>query len=426
MLLNGFFAMSEIAIVSFKKIRLENNYGNSRKKGVKYALKLQENQEDFLASIQVGMTLISLITGFIGGTALAKYFLPLFQHWKMSPVAANHTAVIVSILIVTFFAIVIGELVPKTIALSNPERCSAKVAPIVYVISKVFAPIVKALSATTSLVDKILGVKLNQNLMTEDELRDMIKEAGETGVIEEEQNELHEKIFYFADKRAKHIMTHRSEVEWIDINLQEEEFVKQLYEFKSSRVLVCDKHIEQYLGVLSVKEFFINQYKKKAFQVKDIIDQPLVFSDTTEAQDILNEFKKEQNYFGVVLDEFGILEGIVTLHDILENIVGEVPEEEEIVEPDVFVREDKSVLVNGDAPIEVLLDVIDDFEIDFDEVDYSTVAGFVLDHIEKIPEVGDYFYFMGYKIEIVDTDRNRIDKVLITRLQPQEGVRKTE
>ncbi len=419
-LLNGFFSMSEIAIVSFRKIRIEN-YADKHKKGVMRAIQLQDSQEEFLASIQICITLISLINGFIGGSDLARYMEPLFLKIQMAPGVASTISVVLSIILVTFFTIVLGELVPKTIGLSNPEKASVRVAPTIYFVSKLFSPIVKLLSGTTALVDRMIGVKKTDDHLTEDELRDMIKEAGETDVIEEEQSEMHEKIFYFSDKRAKHIMLHRSEIEWIDINLPENEFIEQLSNSKNSRVLVCDKHIEQYLGVLNVKEFFISRYKQDQPNVQDLLDAPLVFTETMEAQDILNEFRKAQFYFGVVIDEFGELEGIVTLHDILENIVGEMPEEEEVVEPDVFVREDQSVLVNGDAPVEVLVDVMDGFEIDFEDVDYSTVAGFVLEQIEKTPEVGDSFDFLNYCVEIVDTDHNRIDKVLVTKMKNEES-----
>lgn len=414
-ILNGFFSMSEIAIVSFKKIRLEQ-YGNAKPKRVKTAIYLQEHQEDFLAAIQVGITLIGLINGFIGGSAVAKYFIPLFEWMKMSTAAAANVSVVVSILLVTFVTIVFGELVPKTISLSNPERTSLAVAPVMYWISLIFRPIVKLLAGTTRLVDRILDIKRGESQITEDELRDMLKEAEETGVIEEEQNDIHEKVFYFADKKAKHIMTHRSEVEWIDLNLPENQFTQQLFEVNSSKILVCDKHIENYAGALKVKEFFIHKMKNDNCTLQEMLFKPLEFSDTTNAQDILEAFREEQRYFGVVLNEFGELEGIVTLHDILENLVGEIPEEEEIVEPDIFVREDKSVLVNGDAPIETLLDVIEGFEIDFDEVDYATVAGFVLENIEKLPEIGDGFDILQYHVEIVDMDHNRIDKVLISKI----------
>ena len=158
--------------------------------------------------------------------------------------------------------------------------------------------------------------------------------------------------------------------------------------------------------------------KEGTADVRSMLDEPLVFTENTDAQDILNAFRQKQYYFGIVVDEFGDLAGIVTLHDIIENIVGEMPEEEEVVEPDVTECEDHSVLVKGDAPIDVLTDVIDGYEVDYDEIDYSTVAGFVVDHLETIPKVGDSFEFMGYMIEIVRMDHNRIDEVKI-RMVPE-------
>lgn len=411
-LLNGFFSMSEIAIVSFKKIRIDK-FASKHPKAVKLAHLLQDNQEEFLASIQVCSTLTSLLTGFIGGSALAPYLEVLFLWMRMSAPFAASCALVIGFIIVTFVTIVLGELVPKTIGLSTPERVSIAVAPIMNFIRVVFKPAVKALSGTTVLIDKILGVKANDDHLTEDELLDMIKEAGETDVIEEEQSEMHENIFSFADKRAIHIMIHRSEIEWIDVNLPRQEFINQLFDFSVSRVLVCDKHVENYLGVLNIKDFFKELRKNENVDVRSMLDEPLVFTENTDAQDILNEFKKHQNYFGIVVDEFGDLAGIVTLHDILESIVGEMPEEEEVVEPDVTECDDHSFLVKGDAPIDVLTDVIDGYEVDYDEIDYSTVAGFVVENLETIPKEGDSFEFMGYQIEIVRMDHNRIDEVRV-------------
>ena len=417
-LLNGFFSMSEIAIVSFKKIRIDK-YAAKHPNAVRKALYLQEAQEEFLASIQVCSTVTSLLTGFIGGAALSPYLEVLFRWMHMSEPLAASAALIIGFLIVTFITIVLGELVPKTMGLSQPERVSVAVAPIMNFIRIVFRPAVKALSGTTVLIDKILGVKAGEDHLTEDELLDMIKEAGETDVIEEEQSEMHENIFSFADKRAIHVMIHRSEIEWIDVNLPQEEFIKQLYEFSVSRVLVCDKHVENYLGVLNIKDFFMELRKEGTADVRSMLDEPLVFTENTDAQDILNAFRQKQYYFGIVVDEFGDLAGIVTLHDIIENIIGEMPEEEEVVEPDVTECEDHSVLVKGDAPIDVLTDVIDGYEVDYDEIDYSTVAGFVVDHLETIPKEGDSFEFMGYIIEIIRMDHNRIDEVKI-RILPEE------
>lgn len=412
-LANGFFSMSEIAIVSFKKIRIDK-FADKHPKAVRKALFLQDHQEEFLASIQVSITLISLLTGFIGGASLSPYLEPLFLWMGASARLSATIALVISFSLITFVTIVVGELVPKTIALSKPERVAVAVAPTMNFFRLLFKPAVAALSSTTALIDKMLGVKENEDHLTEDELLDMIKEAGETDVIEEEQSEMHENIFTFADKRAIHVMIHRSEIEWIDVNLPQEDFINQLYDFSVSRVLVCDKHVENYLGVLNVKDFFKELRKNGNVDVRTLLDEPLVFTENTDAQDILNEFRKHQYYFGIVVDEFGDLAGIVTLHDIIENIVGEMPEEEEIVEPDVTECEDHSVLVKGDAPIDVLTDVIDDYEVDYDEIDYSTVAGFVVDHLETIPKEGDSFEFMGYLIEIVRMDHNRIDEVRVS------------
>ena len=412
-LANGFFSMSEIAIVSFKKIRIDK-FAEKHPKSVRKALFLQDHQEEFLASIQVSITLISLLTGFIGGASLSPYLEPLFLWMGASARLSATIALVISFSLITFVTIVIGELVPKTIALSKPERVAVAIAPTMNFFRLLFKPAVAALSGTTALIDKMLGVKENEDHLTEDELLDMIKEAGEADVIEEEQSEMHENIFTFADKRAIHVMIHRSEIEWIDVNLPQEEFIKQLYDFSVSRVLVCDKHVENYLGVLNVKDFFKELRKNGNVDVRTLLDEPLVFTENTDAQDILNEFRKHQYYFGIVVDEFGDLAGIVTLHDIIENIVGEMPEEEEIVEPDVTECEDHSVLVKGDAPIDVLTDVIDDYEVDYDEIDYSTVAGFVVEHLETIPKEGDSFEFMGYLIEIVRMDHNRIDEVRVS------------
>ncbi len=419
-LANGFFSMSEIAIVSFKKIRIDK-YAEKHSKAVRKALFLQDHQEEFLAAIQVSITLISLLTGFIGGASLSPYLEPLFLWMGASAGLAATIALIISFSVITFVTIVIGELVPKTIALSKPERVAVAVAPTMNFFRLLFKPAVIALSGTTSLIDKMLGVKENEDHLTEDELLDMIKEAGETDVIEEEQSEMHENIFTFADKRAVHVMIHRSEIEWIDINQSEEEFIKQLYDFTVSRVLVCDKHVENYLGVLNIKDFFMELQKNGKADIRSMLDEPLVFTENTDAQDILNAFRQKQYYFGIVVDEFGDLAGIVTLHDIIENIIGEMPEEEEVVEPDITECEDHSVLVKGDAPIDVLTDVIDGYEVDYDEIDYSTVAGFMVDHLETIPKVGDSFEFMGYHLEIVKMDHNRIDEVRVKYITDSEN-----
>lgn len=424
-LLNGFFSLSEIALVSSRKTRLEN-YKAKHAKGFKCATRLQENSENFLSSIQVGITLIGIINGFYGGEYLAVYISPLFEWMNFAQHTAYVLGSILGITLITFFSIVWGELVPKTMALSNPEKSAVIVAPFIYVVSQIFFPVVKLLSWSTKVTDKMLGIKEPDERLTEEELRSIIKTASKEGVIEEEENKMHENVFYFTDKRARHIMVPRPEIEWIDINLPEKEFLEKVLRLHNSKILVCDGSLDNYLGVLMVKEFLVKTLANERFQVRDLLNDPIVCPETTEAQDIMDEFRRRQFYFCVVVDEYGSLEGIVTLHDLMENIIGEMPEEKEVVEPDVVLREDGSFLVSGDAGIECLLDIIQGMEIDFEEIDYSSVAGFVLENIEHLPQVGIYFNYLGYRIEIVDIDHHRIDKVLISKLAQEESANEEE
>ncbi len=413
-LLNGFFALSEAALISSKKARLEQ-FKVKGKKGARVALRLLENSENFLSAIQVGITLIGIITGVYGGLSIADDLSPFFEKYESVRPYAHEIALSLTVLVITFISIVIGELVPKTIALSNPEKISVYVAPIVFGFSKAFYPFVKLLAASTNLINKILRIRTSEGQMTEEELRHMIKFASHEGVIEKEQNQMHEKVFYFSDKKAKHIMTHRKDVEWIDCELPKHEFHTEILTFKHSVVIVGRKNIDDFIGVLKIKEYLVNYYSSSPRKLERLLHKPIVVPVNADAQKVLNLFRQKQNYTAVVVDEHGSFEGIITLHDIIENIIGNVPEEGEKSEPEVFVREDKTVLVSGDAPIETLAELIEDFYIDFEEIDYSTVAGYVFNQINKIPELGDKVFVSDSIIEVVDIDGNAIDKVLITK-----------
>lgn len=413
-LLNGFFALSEAALISSKKARLEQ-YKVKGNAGARVALRLLENSENFLSAIQVGITLIGIVTGVYGGVSIADDITPFFEKYASISEYAHEIALTLTVLVITFVSIVIGELVPKTIALSNPEKISVGVAPIVFWFSKIFYPFVRLLAISTNLINKLIGIKQSEGQMTEEELRHMIKFASNEGVIEEEQNRMHEKVFYFSDKKAKHIMTHRKDVEWLDSEQSKEDFHTEVLNLKHSKVIIGRKSIDEFIGILNVKEYLINYYSKAPRKLEALLYNPLVIPENADAQKVLDLFRQKQNYTAVVVDEYGSFEGIITLHDIIENIIGNVPEEGEKTEPEVFVRDDQSVLVSGDAPIETLVDLIEDFYIDFEEIDYSTVAGYVFNQINKIPELGDKVFVSDSIIEVVDIDGNKIDKVLITK-----------
>lgn len=418
-LLNGFFAMSEIAVVSAKSTYLEAE----RKKGSKGAqrvIKLKADPDSFLSSVQVGITLIGIINGAFGGAKLSSHLVPFFSQYAISAPYAESISMVVVIVVITYLSIVIGELVPKTIALNNSGKVAIAVALPINILSVVFYPFVRFLAVSTNLFNKLIGIKGEDSLISEMELRALLKTASLEGVIEKEENIIHEQVFYFSDKRTRHIMTHRTDVEWVDISKDKTEIIEDLLKTKHSRILACNKTIDDFVGVLFMKEFLIELYQNENIDINKLLKEPLIVPSTFRAQRIVERFRQKHNYMAVVVDEYGSLDGILTLHDIIENLVGSIPDEHDVAEPDVYVRKDNTVLINGEAPIEVLTQFSDDIIIDFEEIDYSTVAGFVLSHINKTPQIGDVFEFKNLKFEIVDIDGIKIDKVLLVVNKAEE------
>jgi putative hemolysin len=414
--LNGFFALSEIAVVSSSKTKLESERkkGNS---GAETALKLKADPDNFLSAVQVGITLIGIVNGAYGGSTLSVYVEPFFRQFAWSAPYASTISIILVVFLITYVSIVIGELVPKTIALNNPEKVSIFVSRPVHVVSVVFYPFVRLLAASTSLFNKLIGLKPVSGTLSEMELRAMLKTASKEGVIEREENIIHEQVFYFSDKRARHLMTHRTDVEWVNVLQKKEQIVADLLKCRHSKVLACNGKLDDFVGIISIKEFLIAYYANHDFSLNELVQEPLIFPSSLRAQKVLETFRDKHKSFAVVVDEYGSLDGIITLHDIFENLVGTLVDENENEEPDIFMRNDHSALVNGEAPLEILTLFLDDFIIDFETIDYSTIAGFVLSNINKIPQVGDKFVYDNTEFEIVDVDGNKIDKVLITKKQ---------
>jgi putative hemolysin len=412
--LNGFFALSEIAVVSSSKTKLESERkkGNS---GAETALKLKADPDNFLSAVQVGITLIGIVNGAYGGSTLSVYVEPFFRQFAWSAPYASTISIILVVFLITYVSIVIGELVPKTIALNNPEKVSIFVSRPVHVVSIVFYPFVRLLATSTSLFNKLIGLKPVSGTLSEMELRAMLKTASKEGVIEREENIIHEQVFYFSDKRARHLMTHRTDVEWVNVLQKKEQIVADLLKCRHSKVLACNGKLDDFVGIISIKEFLIAYYANHDFSLNELVQEPLIFPSSLRAQKVLETFRDKHKSFAVVVDEYGSLDGIITLHDIFENLVGTLVDENENEEPDIFMRNDHSALVNGEAPLEILTLFLDDFIIDFETIDYSTIAGFVLSNINKIPQVGDKFVYDNTEFEIVDVDGNKIDKVLITK-----------
>lgn len=411
-LLNGFFALSEIALVSSKAARLEHlrKQGNS---GAKRALLLLQNPDRFLSAIQVGITLIGIVTGMYGGISLADNLTPVFTQIEWLKDYAHEAALFVIVLLITYVSIVLGELVPKTFAISNPEKIACKVASPVHYFSLLFYPFVKLLSGSTVFINKLLGIKMRDDKITEREIRQLLKNASVEGVIEKDQSDFHEKLFHFSDKRAKHFMTHRTEVEWIDISMAPDKINEMLIGLSHSKIIGCNGSLDDFTGYFYQREFFKRQYSGSGFDLAEIMVKPVIIPETAHSQAILNILRQPGNQLCFVVNEYGGFEGIITLHDVIESIMGQFPSNDMDISSEIFKREDGSFLIGGDSPVEILSDLIEDFTIDFDDVDYSTVAGFLIENLNQIPRIGDKFRFKNHTFEIVDMDGNRIDKVLI-------------
>lgn len=413
-LLNGLFALSEIALVSSKNSKLEQ-LKSEGSKGAATALELKKHSENFLSAIQVGITLIGIITGAYGGVSLAENVVPWLERVSFLAGSAEELAMVLTVFVITYFSIVFGELVPKTIALNNPEKIAVRIAPFIYWFTKVFYPFVRLLAGSTAVVLRVLGIKKVNSQITEMELRHILKSASSDGVIDNEQNLINERLFYFADKRVRHIMVPRPDIEWVDLDDTAENIRTAVMKSKYSKLVCSREDLDNFQGLLYTRDYLKQLTEKGEADLASLLIEPLIVPETMEAVKLWRLFQQKHFYTAIVVNEYGSLEGIITLHDIMENIIGDIPEEGEESEPDIFVRDDKSYLVSGDAPVEVLDGIIEGFKIDFEDVDYSTVAGFVLSQINKIPQIGDKFEFIGHSIEIIDIDGNRIDKVLIVR-----------
>lgn len=415
-LLNGFFALSEIALVSVKKSTIDHLASLGNKNAVEVQ-KLLENPENFLSSVQVGITLIGIISGAYGGATLAKDFEIYLQSFGLFQAYVPVVSYVVVIGGITYFTIVIGELVPKTIAMNNSEKISLITVPVIKYFTMATYPFVKLLSFSTSLILKIFGVKENpEEKITEDELRYLLKSARLQGVLEKEESEIHHNLFSFTDQTAKSLLTHRSEVEWINLKKDKKAIFDQIKESVHSKFIVSLGELDNVKGVITIKNFLEN-YSREDFKWADIIEEPIFITQSTSAFKVLNLFKKKRQYIGIVVDEYGSIKGIITLHDLIEAIVGDLPDEDETEEPHIFKRQDGSYLLEGKTLIYEINQYFQTHIIEDNVSRYTTISGFILSQLNEIPKAGDIVHSGNYQFEVMDIDGVRIDKVLMTALE---------
>lgn len=409
--------MYEMALVSSSKTRLETfvNKGNKRAKRV---LKQLDEPEEFLSTIQIGITLIGIISGAYGGANIADDLVPLFAMIPGLETYANNLAMITTVVIITYLSLIIGELVPKSIALNNPERYAILFSPIMMVLSKASYPFVRLLSASTKLANKLIGLGNNEERqMTQDELKMILHQSSEQGIIDKDETEMLRDVFRFSDKRANDLMTCRRDIIALHPNDTREKVLQTIQEQHFSKYLLVEKGKDDILGVVSVKDIIIMMGNTNhIFDLRSIARPALFIPESLYAKKVLEIFKKHKNKFGVVVDEYGNTEGIITLHDLTESIFGDILEENETEEEDIIVRQDGSMLVEASMNLDDFMETmgIVDYE-ELKEEDFTTLSGLSMFLVGRIPKAGDLFTYKNLHFEVVDMDKGRVDKLLVTK-----------
>lgn len=399
-----------MALVSVRKARLEamKNKGNLK---AAMALKLIEKPDNFLSTIQIGITLISILTGLYSGEKFGKSLEPLLSEIKGLEKYAHSLSTTIVVIIVTFASIILGELIPKRLALMQAERIAMLIAPPMMFISKISYPIVILLSSVTNLIFKVLNIKpQNDNTITEEEIKALITEGSEHGDIEEDEKEIIERVFHLGDRSITSLMTHRTDIVWVDANETVGEVIRRTGQFIFSAYPSCEGSIDEIKGLVYVKDLL----KASPDATIASISRPALFvPENNTAYMLLEKFKATKIHICFIVNEYGTLEGMITLNDILEALVGDVSqagqEEYEIIE-----RHDGTFLI--DAQIH-FYDFLSYFErgdwMKDEEQDFDTLAGFTLHHLEHIPTEGETFEWKDFQFEVLDMDGQRIDKILV-------------
>lgn len=376
-------------------------------------LKLMENPENFLSSVQVGITLVGIISGAYGGAALTDDMVTFLTGFQFLGEYVETVSLVIVIGGITYFTIVIGELVPKTIALNNAESIALVCVPIIKYFTYATYPFVKLLSGSTKLILKIFGVKeSNSDHVSEEELKFLLANAGKSGVLESEETEVHQNLFYFSDQTAKSLMTHNTEVDWIDMEDELSEIFRKAMNSGHTKFVVSNGKLENVRGVLNVREL-LEHYNETDFELEKILEEPIYIAQNTPAFRVLNLFKQKKQYLGIVIDEYGSILGIITLHDLVEAIIGDLPDEEDEALEKILKREDGTYLIDGRTPIYEFNKYFRKEIIEDAQHKYTTIAGFVLDNLKAIPKTGDKVSYEQYEFEVVDLDGLRIDKILM-------------
>ncbi len=408
-LLNSLFVISEMAVVSARKARLQQlaNEGNKR---AATALSLAQNPNTFLSTVQIGITLVSILLGAVSGPTFSEPVANVFKQWPPLSPYADSLALGIVVVLITALSLVLGELVPKRVALQNPERIAASISGPMILLSKIFSPLVWLFGRLTDFFLQILGVKPTKELpVTEEEIQLLIDQGTEAGIFEEAEQDMVEGVFSLGDSRVYSLMTPRTEITWLDITDTPDEIREKISKTPVSRFPVCQDGLDNVLGFVKARDLLVPPgLSSEEFKLKDKLRAPIYVPETLLASRALEVFKEKNAEIMLVIDEFGSLQGMITLNDIIEEIVGDVE-----VESQATQRQDGSWLLDGRLEKDNFKEI---FEIEAmpNEKEYETLSGFVMMSLGRVPQASDHFEWNGLRFEVMDMDGRRVDKVLVT------------
>lgn len=414
-LLNGVFAMSELSLVSSKKYKLESakKRGSS---GAKTAIDLSENPTKFLSTVQIGITLIGILLGVYSGENLTNDVKEMLLQIPVIAPYAQSLAVIVIVIFITYLSIVLGELFPKRLGMTFPEPIIIIMAKPMQILAKITSPFVWTLTISNDLLQHIFGIKkINESKVSEEEIKSIIKESAEGGEIQDIEQNIVERVFELGDRKVNTLYTHRTDIVFFDENDTWEVIREKINTEKHSAYPVCkDKNLDHVIGIVLLKDLFSGNWEKD-FHISQYAKEPLFLNENMYAYYVLELFKREKMHYGIVIDEYGTTQGIVTMDDVVDALIGDVTEIDQD-EYKIIERDPNSWLVDGQFSA---IDFAKYFDLYFDEEtrdEYTTVAGLIIFMSNHLPEVGDKITTGDYVLEVIDKDGQRIDKILVTKI----------
>lgn len=412
-LLNGIFAMSELALVSSRKFKLES----AKKKGsqgAKTALELSENPTRFLSTVQIGITLIGILLGVYSGENLTNDIVPFLNKFEVLKPYSSQIATGIIVIFITYLSIVLGELLPKRIGMTFPEPIITILAKPMKVLSVITSPFVWLLTFSNNFLLKVLGIKNKiDNAVSEEEIKSIIKESAEGGEIQDIEQNIVNRVFELGDRKVDSLFTHRSDIVFFNINDSLEEIKQKINTEKHSAYPVSkSNNLDEIVGIVLLKDLF-SPTTEEQFNIENYIVEPIYFNETTTAYKVLEIFKQEKLHYGIVIDEYGTVQGMVTMDDVMDALIGDATESNQ-EEYKITVRNEKSWFVDGQYSI---IEFAKYFDINLSDVQYSkftTVAGLIIHKTNEVPKIGDKIQIDNYELEVIDKDGQKIDKILVT------------